>query len=147
MRLARALLSNITTLLLAVVLALFVWATAIRADDPVETRTFEIPVDVIGKAADAEVVGRPPDSALVTIEGPISALDQAPSSDFRGVIDLSGIPYGEAELSIEILGDFEQVEIVSVFPETTEIRLEQIISRDIGGTGWVMSAWSRGLFR
>ena len=131
MRLTRALLSNLTTLLLAVVLALFIWATAIRADDPVETRTFEIPVDVIGIAADAELVNRPPQAALITIEGPISALDQAPSSDFRGVIDMSGVPYGEAELPIEIQGEFEQVEIVSVFPETTEIRLEQIISREI----------------
>ncbi|UCG23303.1 MAG: hypothetical protein JSW55_14265 [Chloroflexota bacterium] len=131
MRLTRALLSNLTTLLLAVVVALFIWATAIRADDPVETRTIEIPVDVIGKATDAEVVNRPPESALITIEGPISALDHTPSSEFRGVIDLTGIPYGEAELEVEVQGEFEQVEIVSIFPEAIEIRLEQIISREI----------------
>lgn len=131
MRFTRMLLSNLTTLILAIALAIIIWATAVRANDPVETRTFEIPVDVVGKAADAEVINRPPESALITIEGPNSALAQAPQSEFRGLIDLSDMAYGEAEVPIVVQGDFEQVEIVSVFPETAQIRLDQIISRDI----------------
>lgn len=131
MRYTKMLLSNLTTLILAVALAIVIWAAAIRANDPVETRTFEIPVDVVGKPADAEVINRPPGSALITIEGPTSALDQAPQNEFRGLIDLSDMAYGEAEVPIEVQADFEQVAIVSVFPETAQIRLEQIISRDI----------------
>ncbi len=112
-------------------LAIIIWAAAVRANDPVETHTFEIPVDVVGKAADAEVINHPPESALITIEGPSSALAQAPQSEFRGQIDLSDMAYGEAEVPIDVQVEFEQVEIVSVFPETAQIRLDQIISRDV----------------
>jgi YbbR domain-containing protein len=131
MRFTRTLLSNVTTLLLAILLAIVIWATAVRADDPVETRTFEIPVDIVGMAADAEVTGGQTQSVLITIEGPNSALAQALPNDFRGLIDLSETPYGEVEVPIQVQGDFEQVELVSVFPESTQLRLNQIITRDI----------------
>jgi len=131
MRFTRILLSNLTTLLLAVVLAIIIWATAVRASDPVETRTFEIPVQIVGKAADAEVINRPPNSALLTIEGPSSALDQVLPSDYQGVIDLSDVPYGETDVPIDYEGEADQVEVISIFPETAQVRLDQIISRDI----------------
>ncbi len=131
MRFTRMLLSNLTTLLLAAVLAITIWATAVRANDPVDTRTFEIPVQIVGKVPDAEVTNRPPESALLTIEGPSSALAQALPSDYLGVIDLSDVPYGEADVPIDVQGEFEQVDQLSIFPETAQIRLDQIISRDI----------------
>lgn len=131
MRFTRSLLSNLTTLLIAVVLAVVIWASAVRANDPVETLTFEIPVNVVGKAADAEMINRPPESVLITIEGPSSALNQALPSDFLGLIDLNDIPYGEIEVPIQVQSELEQVEIVSVFPESALIRLDQIVTRDI----------------
>lgn len=131
MRLTRTLISNLTTLVIAVILAIAVWATAVRASDPVETLTFEIPVEVVGKPADAEVINRPPESALITIEGPSSALAQALPATFQGIIDLNDIPYGEIEVPIEVQGDTDQVTIVSIFPETAQVRLDQIVSRNI----------------
>jgi hypothetical protein len=69
MHFVRSLLSNLTTLLLALILAVTVWATAIRADDPVENRILEIEVQTVGAPPDAELLNRPPESALITIEG------------------------------------------------------------------------------
>ncbi len=131
MRFTRTLISNLTTLVIALLLAIAIWATAVRASDPVETLTFEIPVEVVGKAADAEVVNRPPQSVLITIEGPTSALAQALPSTFQGFIDLNDIPYGEIEVPIEVQGGTDQVDVVSIFPESAQIRLNQIVSRDI----------------
>jgi YbbR domain-containing protein len=131
MRLTRTLISNLTTLVIAMVLAIVIWASAVRASDPVETLTFEIPVEVVGRGADSEVINRPPESVLITIEGPSSALAQALPSTFQGVIDLNDVPYGENEVPIEVQGQTDQVEVVSIFPETAQIRLDQIVSRSI----------------
>jgi YbbR domain-containing protein len=131
MRYVRSIFSSFTTLLLALVLAVFIWATAVRANDPVETSTLEVTVEVVGRPADTEVVGRPPESVLITIQGPLSALEQISPADFNATIDLSDVPYGEAEVPIQIGGGQELVEVLSVFPETAQLQLEQIITRDI----------------
>ncbi|MGH2536851.1 MAG: CdaR family protein [Candidatus Promineifilaceae bacterium] len=133
-RFAGGLLSNLSSLLLALLLALVIWATAVRASDPVETRTLELPIEVVGRPADALLVNRPPDVALLTIQGPASALDDISPGDFAAVIDLSGAPYGEMEVPIQIRASQEppeQVDALSVFPETALIRLEQIVIREV----------------
>lgn len=48
MQTARGLITNITTLLLAFVLAIVIWAAAVRAGDPVDTRILEIGVETVG---------------------------------------------------------------------------------------------------
>jgi YbbR domain-containing protein len=131
MRFTRALISNLTTVVIAVVLAVVIWAFAIRASDPVETLTFEIPVEVVGMPADAELTVAPPSSALITLEGPTSALNQAIPSGFKATIDLSGTPFGDSEVPIVVEGASEQISRVSIFPETAQIRLDQIITRDV----------------
>lgn len=144
MRLTRSLFSSLTTFVIALVLAIAIWAIAVRANDPIETLTFEVPVDVVGQPADAEVINRPPQSVLITIEGPSSALDQALPSDFRGVIDLNGGTYGESEVPIQVQSDSDQVEIVSIFPESAQIRLDQIVTRDVPLQLQVRGEASRG---
>jgi YbbR domain-containing protein len=127
----RSLVSNLTTILLALVLAVIVWATAVRANDPVETRNLEIDVDIVGQPVDATLVSSPPESAIITLQGPASALDKITPFDYVGIIDLSNVPFGETEVSIEVQGEREQVNIESVFPETAQIQMEQIVTREI----------------
>ena len=98
----RSLVSNLTTLLLALVLAVVVWATAVRANDPVETRNLEIDVDTVGQPADATLVGNPPESAIITLQGPASALDKISPFDYVGIIDLSNVPFGETEVPLAV---------------------------------------------
>jgi YbbR domain-containing protein len=127
----RSLVSNLTTLLLALVLAVVVWATAVRANDPVETRNLEIDVDTVGQPADATLVGNPPESAIITLQGPASALDKISPFDYVGIIDLSNVPFGETEVPIEVQGGQEQVDVESIFPATAQIQMEQIVTREI----------------
>lgn len=131
MRLVRWLLSNIGTLLLALILAVFIWATAMRANDPTENRTLEVEVEVVGKPPDAELITQPPESVLITLQGPVSALQQASPSDYRAIVDLSEVSYGEVTVPIRVEGGQDQLTLVSVFPESAQIQLEQIITRDI----------------
>jgi YbbR domain-containing protein len=140
----RSLFSNLTTLLLAFVLAVIIWATAVRAGDPLVSRTIEVPVEVTGLPVDADLVTRPPESVLVTIQGPNSALETIVPSDILAVIDVSDVAYGEATLPIEITGSNEQIEIVSRFPESATIRIEQIVTREIPVTLQIRGEVSRG---
>jgi YbbR domain-containing protein len=131
MRVIRSIISNIPTLLFAIALSLVVWVVAVLQSDPVETRILEIPVETVGKPADATIVGRPPDSVFITIEGPVSALDQTFPEDFSAVIDLSDAPYSESEIEIVVIGGSEQIEIQNKLPESATIRLDQIVTQEI----------------
>ncbi|MDX1613779.1 MAG: CdaR family protein [Candidatus Promineifilaceae bacterium] len=135
MQLLRSIVANLTTLLLALMLSLIVWAVAVRSNDPIDTRNLEISIETVNRPADASIVGGLPDSAAVTLRGPISFLDEARPSDIRGIIDLSQAPFGESEQPVRVqFEDAElqdQVEVVGIFPSSVQVRLDQIITRNI----------------
>jgi len=124
-------LSKMTSVMLAIVLAIIIWATAIRANDPEDTTTLEIPIEVVGTPPDAELVSRPPDVIRLTIQGPASTLENVSPDDYQAIIDLSDVPYGDMTVQIQLHGDVDLVEVVSWFPEDTVIEMEQIVTREI----------------
>lgn len=124
-------LSKMTSVILAIILAVIIWATAIRANDPEETSTLEVPIEVVGTPPDAELVSRPPDLVRLTIQGPGSSLENVSPDDYRAIIDLSDIPYGDSTVKIQLQGNVDLVNVVSWFPEDTLIEMEQIVTRDI----------------
>jgi YbbR domain-containing protein len=121
----RGVIANITTFVLAAVLALVIWAAAVRASDPVATRILEIAVETVGMPPQATLISNPPQTIFITIEGPESSLENTPTTDFEAIIDLSEIPYAEVEVPIEVvyLGEDSQLSIISQSPETTVIRM------------------------
>jgi YbbR domain-containing protein len=131
MRTFLSLLSRTTTLVVVLMLAIIIWATAVRANDPEDTGTLEVPIEIVGKPPEAELVSRPPEVIRLTIQGPVSALDQASPEDYQAIIDLSDIPYGDSTVLIQVQGGDEQIELVSWFPEDALIEMEQIITREI----------------
>jgi YbbR domain-containing protein len=134
MRVARVVLSNLATLLLSILLATVVWAVAVQTSDPVEVRNLELPVRVEGRAADTSVVGQPPAAVLISIRGPVSALNEVTPADFTAFIDVSDLPYGDVEAPIQVQLDgsiADRLEVLLVLPNTAQFRLEQIITRGI----------------
>ncbi len=126
-----SLLSRMTTFVVVFMLAIIIWATAVRANDPEDTSTLEVPIEIVGKPPEAELVSRPPEVIRLTIQGPVSALDQASPEDYQAIIDLSDIPYGDSTVMIQVQGGEEQIELVSWFPEDALIEMEQIVTREI----------------
>ncbi len=131
MRTIRTIFSGFTSIILALILALIIWAIAVRVNDPIEGRTLEVAVEVVGKPADATIVGLPPESVLITFQGPISALEQVSPGDFSAIIDLTSVPYGDSVAPIRVAVGDELIELLSVFPESAQLKLEQIVTRDI----------------
>jgi YbbR domain-containing protein len=58
-------------------------------------------------------------------------LDQISPADFSAVIDLSDVPYGESEIEIIVNDGSDQIEIQNQFPESTTLRLDQIVTQEI----------------
>lgn len=131
MNTVRSILYNIAVFLLALILGAMIWAAAILNNDPVETRLWQIGVQTTGLPADAQLLNRPPDTASITIEGPVSALDRVSPDDYAAVIDLSEIPFGENDVELQIEGGNNNVTVLNKSPETARIIMEQIITRDI----------------
>jgi YbbR domain-containing protein len=127
----RTILYNLGMFFVALILAALVWAAAVLNNDPVETRLWQIDVQTIGLPPDAQLLNSPPNTASITIEGPVSALDRVSPEDYRAVIDLSEIPFGENDVEIQIEGGIEGVAVLNKSPETAQINMEQIITRNI----------------
>ena len=127
----RSLLFNLGTFLLALILGAVVWAAAVLNNDPVETRLWQIDVQTVGLPPDAQLLSRPPNTASITIEGPLSSLDNLSPEDYSAVIDLSEVPFGESDVEIQIQGEYERVRVLNKSPETVRIIMERIITRDI----------------
>ena len=129
-RLLRVIASNIATLLLALVIAVIIWGTAIRANDPQGQLSLEIPIQVIGQTANS-ALSNVPETVRIVVEAPGSVLDQLTENDFTAEIDLAGSPAGESTIPITIHHHIEEATIAFQFPEQATINLEQIVTRDI----------------
>ena len=126
---------NISTLILAFILAIIVWGSAVTANDPNQERVYSIPIEVIGRKSNMEIIGMLPERLLMTLYAPQSILDDISSENnlLRSWIDLSGVDSGTHELTIQYLmpNDIRPLRLVQVSPKTFSISLEELISKNI----------------
>lgn len=119
---------NIGTLLLALILSLIVWVSAVTADDPNQELEYpnRVPIDVMNLNPDLMIVSPLPDSARVTFNAPQS-IHQRLWNDPNSVqawIDLGGLGPGEHLVPVEVQADERPVRVVSIDPEEVEVTLE-----------------------
>lgn len=133
MRSSNSLFEILATLFVAFALALVIWFNATQTEDPVRTRFVEVPIEVVGLPNGTTLVnGVPRESVQIRLEGPDSALREVVPADFTAAADLSDVPPGETvEVPIDISGGHEGVEVSFITPESIEVRLEQLVSREI----------------
>jgi YbbR domain-containing protein len=124
---------NISTMLLAFILAVLVWGSAISAADPTQYRTFEIPIEIIGKDAGTEIMNEISVLLDVTLYAPISILDDlnTENNDLRAWVDLSGVPRGTHNLEVQFAlpMDIGPLRLEDVSPKFVEVTLEELVSK------------------
>src|SRR5574339_633488 len=95
----RWLASNIRTFLLALILALAVWISAVTSADPDEVRIYpnKIPIEIIGKDPALISTTEIPTSVELTLRAPRSVWEQltAQEDSIQASLDLSGLEAGE----------------------------------------------------
>jgi len=124
---------NIRTFLLALVLAIAVWISAVTSADPDEVRTFPnaIPIEIIGKDPSLIITSELPNTVEVSLRAPNSIWEQltAQENSVQATLDLYGLSAGKHTLDIQIRLLVRPVQIVLKNPTTVTVTLEPFASQ------------------
>lgn len=123
---------NWETFLLAFLLSVAVWVSAVVASDPNQEEEYprSIPIEVIGLAEDLQILGNLPESVTISIRAPESLwteLNENPDL-IRANLDLTDLDQGEWDIPVDVLFGISPVELVSVEPSMVSIVLEHEVS-------------------
>ncbi len=131
----RSLAANFRTFLLALVLGIAVWVSAVTSADPDEIRLYPnpIPLEVVGKAPSLIVTTEIPASVEVTLRAPRSVWEQlnATERSVQATLDLSGLEAGEHEVPVQIRVLARPYQIVLASPDTVTVKLEPVATRTL----------------
>ncbi len=121
---------NLSSLVLALVLAITVWIAAVSAEDPIREQSFPspLPIERRGLAEGLLLVENPTQQAEVTLRGPRSILEQLQASDIELWVDLSGLTIGEHTIEVRHRIRSGLVQMVSIEPRTVSLKLESAAS-------------------
>jgi len=124
---------NIRSFLLALVLAISVWISAVTSENPNEVRIYPspIPLEVIGQDPSLLVSGDLPPSVEITLRAPRSVWEQLTAQDdsVQASLDLSGLSAGPHTVDIQIRVGVRPYQIVLQNPKTVSINLEPIATQ------------------
>ena len=123
---------NLRIFLLALVLAVSVWVSAVIAADPDETRPFPTPVII-------EIVGQDPALVITnTYTRQIELVLQAPKSvwsqltsrenSVRAIVDISNLGVGSFQVPIQVQVTIQPARIMSTSLESLELELEKLLT-------------------
>jgi YbbR domain-containing protein len=125
---------NISALLLAFILAVIVWVSAVVTSNPNIEETFRpIPIEIIGQDPNLLLLGKPQSSVRLTIEAPTSIWNQLNENPdlMQAWVDLSGLGAGDHDLKVNVLIDGSPLRLIRVDPAEINIRLEPLLTKEI----------------
>ena len=121
---------NVRTFVLALVLGVSVWVSAVSAADPNEVRTFPrpIPIEVVGQDPSLVLINEIPDNMEVSLRAPRSVWESLTSNDdaIHATVDLSGLSAGEHMQDVQVTVGMRPYQIVSENPSTVPVVLESL---------------------
>jgi YbbR domain-containing protein len=120
---------NTRTLLLAFILALAVWISAVTAADPDEVRTpITVPLELIGEDPSLVRTSNIPATIEVTLRAPRSVWEQltAQENPVRAILDVSGLGAGEHTVDVHVQVSLRPAQIVLANPTTVTVKLEPL---------------------
>ena len=125
---------NLSTLLLAFILAAVVWVTAVVTSDPNEEQVSNpVPLSIEGLGTNTFLLGEIPTHVSVTLNAPVSKwgeLSNNPSA-IRATIDLYGLETGEHTVPVDVRVDVSPVKIINIDPAEVTVNLEPLMTREI----------------
>lgn len=131
MKRLRKFLSGLATFLLSLGLASLIWLVASQKNDPVLLQSLQLPLTLVGQPENS-TLEISTESIVIVVEAPASVLENLTSSDFSAVIDLSDVALGEGiALPVTVNTKKPRVSINSSSPAIVNLRLEQLVSREV----------------
>lgn len=133
--LSRQLWKNLGTLLLAFVLAVAVWVSAVLASDPNQTQLYAspIPLEVIGQDPDLRMVGSIPSQVRVQLSAPESLWDALNSQPelIQAWVDFSNLSAGVHDVLVEVKVAEGPVRIIEVLPASIRVDLQTYVTKEL----------------
>ncbi|MBK9923724.1 MAG: hypothetical protein IPP66_00400 [Anaerolineales bacterium] len=127
--------ANIRTFLLALVLGISVWVSAVTSADPDEVRIYPnpIPLEIIGKDSSLIITSEIPSNVEVTLRAPHSVWEllTAQEKSVQATLDLSGLSAGEHLATVQLHVLVRPYQIVLANPETVPVILEPIATQTL----------------
>jgi YbbR domain-containing protein len=129
----RSLAKNIRTFLLALVLGLSVWVSAVSTADPNETQAYPnpIPLQVIGQDPSLVITSNLPSTVEVSLRAPRSVWEVLTTLEdsVKASLDLTALSAGEHTVPVQITVARRPYQIVLVNPTTVTVNLESLDSQ------------------
>jgi YbbR domain-containing protein len=127
--------ANVRTFLLALVLGVSVWISAVTSADPDEIRVYPnpIPLEIVGEDPSMIITSDIPSEVEVTLRAPSSVWEQltALNDSVQATLDLSGLGTGEHQVAVQIRVLLRPYQIVLSNPETVTVTLEPSATRTL----------------
>lgn len=124
---------NLGSLLLAFLLAVIVWASAVVSTDPNEERAYPNPLEleVIGLDPGYVITEEFDDQVDLTLNAPRSIWDKMieDQNHIRTWIDLAGLREGEHTVEVRAQVDLTPVQIVEIDPPIVQVVLEPFVTQ------------------
>jgi YbbR domain-containing protein len=130
--------SNIRTFLLALMLGIAVWVSAVAAADPDEACAdpTSVPIEIIGQDPSLILAGEIPADQDISIRAPRSVCERLTSQDHsvRAILDLTGLSEGEHTVEVQTQVSDRPVQIVLANPNTVTVHLESYSNKPLSLT-------------
>jgi YbbR domain-containing protein len=128
----RWLLENLSSLLLAIILALTVWVAAVSSSDPVELHTVPNPqsIDFRNLSDGLVLVDAQSRQTSVSVRAPRSVWNQLSASEITVWVDLGGLAEGTHSVPIHASVGRRLVQLSGLDPSTDTVTLEAAITKD-----------------
>jgi len=125
--------SNVRTFLLALVLGVSVWVSAVTGADPDDVRINTIPLEVIGSDPSLIITSDIPKEVAITLRAPNSVWEQLTAQDnpIQATLDLTDLDAGEHSVKIDIRVLERPYQIVLAEPKTVTVILEPLATRTL----------------
>lgn len=127
--------ANIRIFLLALVLGISVWISAVTSADPDEVRIYPnpVPLEIVGKDSSLIITSEVPSNVEVTLRAPHSVWEQltAQENSVQATLDLSGLGPGEHNVDVQLRVLVRPYQIVLANPEIVSVILEPIATRTL----------------
>jgi len=121
---------NVRTFLLALVLGIAVWVSAVSAADPNDVHSYPrpIPLQIVGLDPSLMITNDLPSTVEVSLRAPRSVWEMliARENSVRAMLDLTGLSAGEHTAEVQITVDRRPYQLVLINPSTVTVVLESL---------------------
>lgn len=129
----RSLLDNLSSIVMAFILATMVWMSATIQENPFVEAFLpeEISVEVINRGEGLVIVGGVDQRVRVKVRTPQSVWADLRAGSFRAYVDLSGLDVGSHQVSVQVEPPGDLVRIVETSPAVLTMRLDRMAGKTV----------------